>query len=104
MLPVLSDVAERLGKVEADRLARAKTDADREAFWQGHAEHVRGAFFPAAEALAGMTGRNAGKLAGAMANEYIKHAKDAKADADTRAGAVLEVAMRLASVDNKEAA
>jgi hypothetical protein len=51
-----------------------------------------------------MTGRNAGKLAGAMANEYIKHAKDAKADADTRAGAVLEVAMRLASVDNKEAA
>lgn len=105
MLPVLSDVAERLGKVEADRLARAKTDADREAFWQGHAEHVRGAFFPAAEALAAMTGRNAGQLAGAMAKEYIKHAKEAKADADTRAGAVLEVAMQLAStVDHKEAA
>jgi HK97 family phage portal protein len=97
MVPVVADIAERLRKVETDRLARAKTDADREAFWATHAEHVRAALFPVAEAVAMMSGRNAGQVAAAMTRAYVANAKEAGSDAASVAAEVIEAAEGVAA-------
>jgi HK97 family phage portal protein len=105
LLPIVADACVRLGKIEADRLAKAKTEQDRAAFWDKHAEHVREAMFPSAEALSAMfPGPVVGKLARAMTDAYVKSAKESETDAESRAVASLDAAEALvAAFSHKEA-
>jgi HK97 family phage portal protein len=83
--PLLTQAARGLLRVEADRVRRAERQGGvakwAEGFYPDHLDHVRGAFMPAAEALAGVLDVAAGvklevpRLAGELARRHVERSR-----------------------------